>query len=277
MSELRIFSYLPNPRIWKATIVARLCGIELEIRGASPKDIGGWLWDFDARPLTDRDKESEGNQRAGRVAFTGRKLFKTDSFLEAHPFGTVPAAFDPTGSIGIFESNSIMRAVARLGADRCSLYGSDLYSASRIDSFLDVSVLFGREAQIYLLGLSEGQRVDEKRVDELHARATEAFETYVGGIEQALRPARQFLVGESLSLADICFVAEVGLFSSERKRASMLLDAGFCPIFTNKMRHFPLAMAHFDRLVAHPAFAPDTQPYLKNFSHSGTRIDVRAG
>ena len=47
MSELRIFSYLPNPRIWKATIAARLCGVEVEVRGASPKELQTWLWDFD--------------------------------------------------------------------------------------------------------------------------------------------------------------------------------------------------------------------------------------
>jgi hypothetical protein len=27
MTQLWIFSYLPNPRIWKATITARLCGV----------------------------------------------------------------------------------------------------------------------------------------------------------------------------------------------------------------------------------------------------------
>jgi hypothetical protein len=32
MSELRIFSYLPNLRIWKATITAPLCGVEVEVR-----------------------------------------------------------------------------------------------------------------------------------------------------------------------------------------------------------------------------------------------------
>jgi hypothetical protein len=37
MGQLRIFSYLPNPRIWKATITARLSGVDLEIRGSSPK------------------------------------------------------------------------------------------------------------------------------------------------------------------------------------------------------------------------------------------------
>jgi hypothetical protein len=38
MSQLRIFSYLPNPRIWKATIGARLAGVDVEVRGTSPKE-----------------------------------------------------------------------------------------------------------------------------------------------------------------------------------------------------------------------------------------------
>jgi hypothetical protein len=29
MSDLRIFSYLPNPRIWKESIAARLCGVSV--------------------------------------------------------------------------------------------------------------------------------------------------------------------------------------------------------------------------------------------------------
>ena len=44
---LRIFSYQPNPRIMKATIAARLCGLEVELRGAAPRDLQHWLWDFD--------------------------------------------------------------------------------------------------------------------------------------------------------------------------------------------------------------------------------------
>src|SRR5581483_5628983 len=113
MSQLRIFSYLPNPRIWKATIVARVCGVELEVRGAAPKELQSWLWDFDARPLSADDKP-EADEVLGRAGFRG-KLRKTPAFLDRHPFGTVPAAFSPDGKVGIFESNSIMRAVARLG------------------------------------------------------------------------------------------------------------------------------------------------------------------
>ena len=53
----------------------------------------------------------------GRRGFKG-KLYKTEAFLDAIPFGTIPAAFSPDGKVGIFESNSIMRAVASLGEER---------------------------------------------------------------------------------------------------------------------------------------------------------------
>jgi len=91
--------------------------------------------DFDARPLSDGERDRAGDlQSVARTGFKGR-LFKTPAFLEAHPFGTVPAAFSPDGKVGIFESNSIMRAVARLGADAFPLYGGDAYTAARVDSF----------------------------------------------------------------------------------------------------------------------------------------------
>src|SRR5271167_5243237 len=116
MSDLRIFSYLPNPRIWKATIASRLSGVDVEVRRSSPKELRSWLWDFDARPLSASEPTSS-DARTGKVGFSGT-LHKTDAFMEAHPFGTVPAAFSADGKTGIFESNSIMRAVARLGESR---------------------------------------------------------------------------------------------------------------------------------------------------------------
>ena len=113
---LRVFSYLPNPRLAKATIAARLCGVAIEVRGAPPRELARWLWDFDARPLEAEDT-SAGTVREARVGFAGT-LHKTDAFLSAHPFGAVPAAFSPDGKIGIFESNAIARAVVRLAPER---------------------------------------------------------------------------------------------------------------------------------------------------------------
>lgn len=260
MADLRIFSYLPNPRIWKATIAARLCDVEIEVRGTKPSELANWLWDFNAKPLSAEEKVAhESAARVGRIGFKGGRLIKTDDFLRAHPFGTVPAAFSPDGATGIFESNSIMRAVARLGADRMQLYGRDPYEASRIDSFLDASLVFGRDTQLYLLALSGG----DLPVD-LHSRAAEAFAVYLGGIEQALHPDRRNLVGDTLSLADICFVAELCLFSNERGRRALLHKRDLPPILADGWRDaYPRASAHLDRLCEHPAFAPDVRPYLQ--------------
>jgi glutathione S-transferase len=258
MSDLRIFSYLPNPRIWKATIAARLCGVDVEVRGSSPKELQSWLWDFDARPLSDSERASSADAKTGKVGFTGT-LHKTDAFMEAHPFGAVPAAFSPDGKTGIFESNSIMRTVARLGESRFPLYGRDAYEASRVDSFLDASLVFARDSQIYLLALINGSVSSET-----HQRTRDAFSIYASGINQALSPDREYIVGDNITLADICFVAELSLFFNERVRVKHLQEKRLVPILHAGVdAEFPRTFAHFYRLSKHPAFAPDVEPYLK--------------
>jgi elongation factor 1-gamma len=255
---LRIFSYLPNPRIWKATIAARLAGVDVEVRGASPTELASWLWDFDARPLTGEEPADSADVLFGKVGFHG-KLRKTAAFLEAHPFGTVPAAFSPDGKIGIFESNSIMRAVARIADDRLPLYGRDPYEASRIDSFLDASLVFARDSQIYLLSLMNGTVTPD-----IHARAADGFATWASGIDRALANDRRWLVGDGVTLADICFVAELALFYNETARRNAIDERGLAPILDDARvaTDYPLAVTHFTRLRSHPAFAPDVQPYL---------------
>ena len=147
-------------------------------------------------------------ERTGRSGFTDQKLYKTDAFLEAHPFGTVPAAFSPDGRTGIFESNSIMRAVARLGAERFPVYGRNVHESSRVDAFLDASLVFARDSQIYLLALSDGAASSD-----LYGRMKASFSAYLCGIEQALSSQETFLVGDNeagrdLALSPIfaCFI-----------------------------------------------------------------------
>jgi glutathione S-transferase len=267
MTDLRIFSYLPNPRVWKATIAARFCGVDVEVRGASGKELRNWLWDYDARPLEEQERESLSSlARTGRVGLTGAQLYKTDAFLVAQPFGNVPAAFGPDGKIGIFESNSIMRAVARLGAMTFPLYGRDAYEASRIDSFLDVSLVFARDSQIYLLALSDGT-VDAA----IQARAKEAFAIYASGLEQALSPRRDTLVGDNITLADICFAAELALFMNEHARAEQLSERGLDKILHTGVRNdYPRVFAHFARLVDHENFRPDLKPYIEKLFSKAT-------
>lgn len=268
MSQLRIFTYLPNPRVSKATIAARFCGIELDIRGAGADELKNWLWDFEARVLSEQDRKAAvQHQRVGRVGFKGGQLFKTDAFLEAHPFGTVPAAFSPDGEIGIFESNSIMRCVARLGQESFQLYGSGPYEASRIDSFLDATLVFARDTQKYLLALRAASISPD-----VHAQAREALSTYLAGIEHALKPDRTFLVADRPSLADIAFACELALLSLERRYGTLLQENHLSPIFYPVLIEHPLAAGQLKRLIKHPVFAPDMRPYVDAIESVPVRV-----
>jgi glutathione S-transferase len=243
---LRIFSYLPNPRVWKSLITADLCGVTVEVVGDKPSNLSGWLWDYDARELEDAERsEDSPHARTGSRGFSGT-LYKTDAFLAAHPFGTVPAAFAPGGGVGIFESNSILRAVARAGAEGCQLYGADGYDASRIDSFLDANLVFAREAQVYLLAMDE-------MTAETHARMAAAYEFYLGGIERALS-AGEYLVGATLSIADISFVCDFAQFLREGHYEEALASRDLPLISAAGPQQYPLAYDHLLKMSATPDF-----------------------
>ena len=119
--------------------------------------------------------------------------------------------------------------------------------------------MFARDSQIYLLALSDGT-VDTA----IHARAKQAFAIFASGLEQALSPGRAALVGHRLSLADICFAAELALFMNEHARAAQLDEHGLDKILHLTVRNeYPLTFAHFDRLVEHEHFQPDLKPYVE--------------
>ena len=261
-SQVRIFSYLPNPRVWKSTIAGRLAGVEVEVVGCPSSDIKNWLWDFDARPLSEVDAgERERYARTSRRGFAGTALYKTDQFLELHPFGTVPAAFSADGKFGVFESNSIMRLVARLGRAEQPLYGSDPFEASRIDSFLDAGLGLGHDVQRYVLALAAGS-IDRQ----IHAWAEKAVETYLSGVERALTRGATAIVGDRITLADICFACELALLTNEQRRPELLESQGLSPVLRGEQwAEFPKSLAHFDRLISQPVFSADFSAYAPRF------------
>jgi glutathione S-transferase len=260
---LRIFSYLPNPRVWKTTITARLCNIAVEVRGAPPADLVNWLWDFDARPLSDEDTVSLASAaRTGRIGFVDRPLYKTDAFLALQPFASVPAAFSNDGAIGLFESNSIMRVVARMDESGQQLYGGDIWAASRIDGFLDTALVFARDTQRYLSAL----RFDAL-TPVIHKDAADAAVTYLGGIENALGSGDGFITSGQLTLADIAFFCELALCQNERRFRATLERTGLPLIFDDAaLSAYPLVANHFAALAQHPAIACDAGQYLADIA-----------
>ena len=276
---LRIFSYLPNPRVWKATITARLCHVNVELVGAKPSELGNWLWDFNARPLSEREQQENAQfARQGRRGFTA-KLYKSDDFLRTQPFATVPCAFSPDGKTGIFESNSIMRAVAR-AAPNSELYGDDAYSTSRIDSLLDADLVFAREAQVYLLALQ-----NKSLEPHLYRRMQDAYEFFMDGVNNALEHS-DYLAGDALSLADIAFLCDFTQFQRELYFTPTIRELGEEPIsrdlaqglhreFAAVTDVYPRVTAYLKRVLAISAVEEDLGAYvadLQEKTNSGSRL-----
>jgi glutathione S-transferase len=257
MADLRIFSYLPNPRLYKATIAARFSGAKIEILGAKPQALPGWIWDYDARPLQDGEAETPEMTSIARTAkrgFSGT-LFKSDRFLEANPFGDVPAAFGEDGTIGLFESNSIMRAAARIGPDADSICGRGPLEMSRIDAFLDRTLLFARDIQPYLLSARSGLP------EHIYQTMEDSLESYCSGIDRALGQTNH-VASDSLSMADIALACEISLLSNELLMKEALSTAGFDPLLP-RVREYDRLWGHLGRLAAHPHFAADLADYFE--------------
>ena len=73
-------------------------------------------------------------------------------------------------------------------------------------------------------------------------------------------------MGDDITLADICFAAELSLFLNESKRTDALRDKGLEPILDRGLGiRFPRMCAHFGRLRELPEFAADLAPYLSKF------------
>jgi glutathione S-transferase len=155
------------------------------------------------------------------------------------------------------KSNSMLRAVARLARNGPKLYGENVYQASRIDSFLDASLVFARDSQKYLFGLM-GKGLSA----ELNDAMVKAFDTYLSGIEATLGTGREYLVGDAITCADICFAAELVLFALSRSEKDRIEAAGCVVLFDDQVgERFPHAIRHFDKLLALPAFTPDLTAY----------------
>ena len=250
---LKIFSYLPNPRVWKAEIAAKIADIPIEVIGDKPAEIPNWLWDFEPKKLLDSDKEElKKFERTGKRGFSSA-LYKTDDFLKLIPFGTVPAAFSPDGKIGIFESNSILRAIARQDNIN-NLYGKNLFEASRIDSFLDSGLVFSREHQEYLFGL--------KNMNEaLYQRMKSAYEFFLNGIEESLKSTK-FIGFDHLTIVDISFFCDFSQFLREGHYVEDLKGKGLAPVSENFVSDFPRTYDHLMRLSEVEEFSSVVGTYL---------------
>ena len=234
--KIRIFSYLPNPRVWKSIIAANYGGIDIEVLGDKPSNLVNWLWDYEAKLLTEKEKESHKDlKKTGKRGFAG-ELYKTKD------------------KVGVFESNSILREVARLSEHETLYGGNDVHLKSRIDSFLDANLVFSREFQVYILEL-------EDLNEYTHSRTTSAYRFYLDGIEASLS-TNDYLVGKNLTIADISFVCEFAQFLREGHYESEIQKKGLDLISRDFKKDYPLSFNHLFKLSDMDEFSSVMGTYL---------------
>ncbi|CBH18338.1 elongation factor 1 gamma, putative [Trypanosoma brucei gambiense DAL972] len=96
----------------------------------------------------------------------------------------------------IFESNAIVRHIARLDKSGSFLYGRTPFEGSQVDMWLDFAATeLDTAAKPFGLNIYRGVPIPADAMDSVH----EVF----GGLETWLE-TRTFLVGERLTVADIC-------------------------------------------------------------------------
>ncbi len=123
---------------------------------------------------------------------------RTKSFLAKNRFGEVPLVEFEDGRM-LAQSNAIIRYLAR----GSSLIPQDPFAQAKMDEWLfweqyshEPYVAVARFQMVYL----------GKKIDEREARVVEKGEAALGVLEEALS-GRTYLVGETLTLADISLLA----------------------------------------------------------------------
>jgi len=204
-APLRIVTYPNNSRVWKSRIATQYNGVEI----------------FD-------DHED----------FVMGTTNREDWFMAVNPFHKVPTLFTEDASDGVFESNAILRYVARLGADTHDLYASDdPLKQSRIDAFLDMELSI-KNAMRPWIGTTRGWL---SASDEEVKNSMEGTKVWLVGVERQLMRT-PYLVGDSVTLADISLV------TSLYAPFETMFSAGY-------VTDIPLVVDYFKRVVALPEFA----------------------
>jgi elongation factor 1-gamma len=191
MVAVEIKTYPNNIRVFKSLIASQYNGVEIKV--------------------TEIDMKTN--------------IHKSPEWMKVNPFGQVPTAF--AGDSGVFESNSILRYVARLGAKKDNLYGKDELEASRIDAFLDSEIAFANAVGPWGAHVSGYRKTDEATIQ----KSKENTKVVLTGYNRHLE-GRDYLVGSRVTIADI------GLWCSMTFGMKSLFDKEYISPFGNVTRWY---------------------------------------
>ncbi|KAI8629052.1 glutathione S-transferase [Xylariaceae sp. FL1651] len=161
----KIYSYPNNYRVNRVLLVAAMNGLEIEL-----------------------------------PPFTMRETNKTPEFLAKFPLGKVPA-FEGADGFCLTESPAIAAYVAQAGPKAGQLLGTDPKTQALIQQWSAFSEgeMFSCIFPPIAMGVMNYMPMDEKRFNSSMADVERVFKR----LEVALEGGKKYLVGDSLTLADI--------------------------------------------------------------------------
>jgi elongation factor 1-gamma len=179
-----------------------------------------------------------------------------------HPLGKVPALETPHGSL--FESGAILRYVARSRPD-ANLFGSDFWRQARVEQYLEFcNNEFEAPRSIWLYPILGYMAYDETA----YAGAKKDVENVMSVLDAHLLN-HTFLVGHSISLADISFVCALhGLYTT-------VMDPVFAAQFPNVLRWFNTCVhqPQFAKVIGPVTFATEEKKAPRSAVSAGKKHD----
>lgn len=181
---------------FKATITARLGGLDLEVRGFPLGDGKLYEWGLDLRRLEEHE-----------VPTARYTYVKHPDFVRATGgYGTIPALLAADGSVGCCESNAIARAVAR--ACPRPMLGATPWEHNQVDMFLDKCLVLERDVGPWIDVALFGEEMGFALSDEDIARYRGVLCKWLTAVDAHLA-GRRFLVGDGLTVADVVLACQL--------------------------------------------------------------------
>ncbi|KYQ88531.1 glutathione S-transferase domain-containing protein [Tieghemostelium lacteum] len=187
--SMKIFSYPKNKRVFKALIAAKYVGVDIEV-----------------------------------PAFNFGVDNKTPEFLKMNPLGKIPVLQTAEGAI--FESNAIVRYVARLG--KANIYGKNAFENGVNDQWIDFATNeIDTTAASWLYPILGFIPFIAKETQ----KAKENMKKILTVLDNVLL-SKPFLTGYRIALADIVVVCSLLSFYE------MVFEPAFVSSFANVNRYF---------------------------------------